>query len=165
MIGDWTIADDHQYRSGALFALTCTNTLGSGVLFTDARMCNANGGQLSTGISRTSLDPNNPSSSQYFNAAPFSIPAQYAFGTSAQYNSKFRQPPVLIDNAALIKQITLVPKGDTNLIRLQIRADASNLFNRTDFGVNGAVGSATFGRATGPQLGARIITMGLRLNF
>ena len=42
IIGGWTIADTHQYRSGALFALNCANTLGNGVLFTDARMCDAN---------------------------------------------------------------------------------------------------------------------------
>ena len=105
-------------------------------------MCNANGGAVLTGQSRTSLNPNS-SASVYFNSAAFSIPGQYSFGTSSQYNSKFRQPPIFNDNAALIKQITLVPKGDTNLIRLQIRADATNLFNRTNFAVNGGVGSAT----------------------
>jgi hypothetical protein len=31
--------------------------------------------------------------------------------------------------------------------------------------VNGTVGNANFGRATGPQYGARIITMGVRLYF
>jgi hypothetical protein len=164
VVGNWTIADDHSYHSGSLIALNCTNTLGSGVLFTDARMCNTNGGQVLTGASRTSLDPNNPSS-LYFNAGAFSVPGQYSFGTSAQYNSKFRQPPVLTDNFALIKQFMLVTKGDNNLIRLQVRADAANMFNRTNFGVNGTVGNANFGRATGPQYSPRIITMGLRLYF
>jgi len=164
VIGNWTIADDHQYRSGALIGLTCTNTLNAGVLFTDARMCNANGGPILTGTSRTSLDPNNPTS-LYFNSAAFSVPGQYSFGTSSQYNGRFRQPPVLVDQASLIKQINLWTKGDNSLIRLQVRADAANLFNRTNFGVNGTVGNASFGRATGPQYGPRIITMGLRLYF
>ena len=110
VIGGWTIADTHQYRSGALFALTCTNTLGNGVLFTDARMCNANGGQMRTGQGRTSLDPNNPTS-LYFNAAPFSVPAQFSFGTSSQYNSNFRQPPVLVDNISVVKQLAVWPHG------------------------------------------------------
>jgi hypothetical protein len=126
-------------------------------------MCNANGGPILTGASRTSLDPNNPSS-LYFNNAAFSVPGQYAFGTSSQYNSKFRQPPVFSDNAALIKQIDIFTKGD-EVIRLQLRADAANLFNRTNFGVNGTVGNANFGRVTGPQDGPRIITMGVRLYF
>jgi hypothetical protein len=162
-IGNWTIADTHNYRSGNLIALTCPNTL-SGVLFTDARMCNANGGDVLTGQSRTSLNPNNPAS-VYFNAAAFSVPGQLSFGTSSQYNSKFRQPPFLADNVALIKQVYVWPSGDGSRMRLQFRADAFNPFNRTNFSVNGSVGSATFGRAGGPQYGPRLITMGVRLFF
>jgi hypothetical protein len=164
VVSGWTIADTHQYRSGALFALTCANTLGNGVLFTDARMCNANGGTLRTGQGRTSLDPNNPNS-VYYNAAPFSIPSQFSFGTSSQYNGNFRQPPILIDNISLVKQVGVWPSGDGNKVRLQFSANAFNPFNRTNFAVNGAVGSATFGRATGPQYGPRVITMVLRLYF
>ena len=164
VLGNWTIADTHQWRSGALIALNCTNTLGNGVLFTDARMCNANPGAVLTGQSRTSLDPNNPAS-VYFNAAAFSVPGQFSFGTSSQYNGHFRQPPVLVDNIALVKQLAVWPTGDGYKMRLQLRADAFNPFNRTDFAVNGAVGNANFGRATGPQYGPRIITMGARLNF
>jgi hypothetical protein len=164
VIGGWTIADTHQYRSGALFALNCTNTLGNGVLFTDARMCNSNGGQLRTGQGRTSLDPNNPNS-LYFNAAPFSVPSQFSFGTSSQYNSSFRQPAVLVDNISVVKQLGVWPSGDGNKVRLQFSANAFNPFNRTNFGVNGTVGNANFGRATGPQYGPRLITMVLRLYF
>jgi hypothetical protein len=163
IIGNWTIADTHNYRSGNLIALTCSNTLSS-VLFTDARMCNANGGDVLTGQSRTSLNPNNPAS-VYFNSAAFSIPGQFSFGTSSQYNSKFRQPPFLQDNIALIKQVYVWPSGDGSRMRLQFRADAFNPFNRTNFSVQGAVGSGTFGRAGGPQYGPRIITIGLRLYF
>jgi hypothetical protein len=70
-----------------------------------------------------------------------------------------------VDNAALIKQVYLWPKGDGSRVRLQFRADASNPFNRTNFAVNGTVGNANFGRATSPQNGPRLITMGLRLYF
>jgi hypothetical protein len=168
LVGNWTLADAHQYRSGALFPLTCTNTLGNGVLFTDARLCNAvSGAPILTGQSRTSLDPNNPAS-LYFNsggAAAFQVPAQFAFGTSSQYNSFFRQPPVFVDNASLVKQVMVWPTGDGSRMRLQMRADAFNVFNRTNFGVNGTVGNANFGRATAPQDGNRIITLGLRLYF
>lgn len=164
VVGNWTLADTHQYRSGALLPLTCPDTLGNGVLFTDAMMCNENGGSVLSGQSRTSLNPNNPNSI-YFNAAAFSTPGQYSFGTSSQYNSLFRQPPVFTDNISLVKQLYIWPKGDGSRMRLQIRADAFNAFNRTNFAVNGTVGNANFGRATGPQDGPRIITMGLRLYF
>jgi hypothetical protein len=70
LVGNWTLSDTHQYRSGALFPLTCPHALGTGVLFTDARMCNANGGPILTGVDRTSLNPNNPQS-VYFDASAF----------------------------------------------------------------------------------------------
>jgi hypothetical protein len=164
VVGNWTIADTHQYRSGALIALACTNTLNNGVLFTDARLCDQNSAGVLTGQDRTSLDPNNPGS-VYFNSAAFSVPGQYSFGSSSQYNSKLRQPPVLLDNIAVIKQLLIWPTGDGSRVRLQFRADAFNAFNRTNFQVNGIVGNANFGRATSPQQGARLITMGVRLNF
>jgi hypothetical protein len=164
LVGNWTIADSHQYHSGTLFALNCPNALGSGVLFTDALMCNANGGNVLTGAARTSLNPNNPQS-VYFASGAFSVPANFAFGTSSQYNGKFRQPPVFNDNIAIIKQFIVWPGPDGNRIRLQLRADAFNAFNRTNFGVNGTVGNPNFGRATGPQDGPRIITMGARVYF
>ncbi len=164
IVGNWTISDTHNYRSGGLIALTCANTLGNGVLFTSARMCNNNGATLLTGQNRTTLDPNNPSS-LYFNNTVFSVPGQFAFGTSSQYNGRFRQPPVLVDNIAIVKQLGVWPHGDSNRVRLQLRADAFNPFNRTNFAVNGTVGNANFGRATGPQYGPRLITMGLRLYF
>jgi hypothetical protein len=164
IIGNWTIADTHQYRSGSLIALTCPNTLGNGVLFTDARMCDANPVAVGTGQSRTSLDPNNPASI-YFNAAAFSVPGQFSFGSSSQYNGHFRQPPYFGDNIAIVKQLHVWPKGDGSRMRLQFAANAFNAFNRTNFAVNGTVGNPNFGRATGPQNGPRIITMILRLYF
>jgi hypothetical protein len=164
VVGGWTIADTHQYRSGALIALNCPNTLGNGVLFTDARMCDANPGAVLSGQGRKTLDPNNPASI-YFNAAAFSVPGQFSFGSSSQYNGHFRQPPVLVDNIALVKEMHVWPSGDGSKMRLQFSANAFNPFNRTNFGVNGTVGNANFGRATGPQYGPRIITMVVRLNF
>lgn len=164
IVGGWTVSDTHQYRSGVLFSLTCPDTLGNGVLFTDARMCNENSASVLTGQGRTSLDPNNPNS-VYFNAAAFSVPGQFAFGTSSQYNGRFRQPPVFIDNFSVIKTINMWPKGDESRLQLRLYANAANAFNRTDFGVNGTVGNPNFGRATGPQLGPRLITMGARIYF
>ncbi len=159
LVGNWTLSDAHNYHSGNLIALNCANTLGNGVVFTDARMCNANGGPILTGQDRTSLNPNSPAS-LWFNAAAFSVPGQYAFGTSSQYNTKFRQPPILGDNAAPDQAILYLAHGDGNRLRLQLRADAQNVFNRTNFSVNGAVGNVNFSRAAGPQQGLRYITLG-----
>ncbi len=164
IVGGWTIGETHNYRSGALFALNCANTLGAGVLFTSARMCNATGSAILSGQERRTLDPNNPGS-LYFNAPAFAIPSQFSFGTSSQYNSKFRQPPVLIDNISIVKSIGLWPGADGNRVRMQISANISNPTNKTNFAINGTVGNANFGRATAPQLGPRIIVLQARLYF
>ena len=72
---------------------------------------------------------------------------------------------MLVDNISVVKQLGVWPSGDGNKVRLQFSANAFNPFNRTNFGVNGTVGNANFGRATGPQYGPRLITMVLRLYF
>jgi hypothetical protein len=162
-VGNWTISGSQQYRSGNLIQISCPDTLGNGVLFTHYRKCN-NTGSILTGQSRTSLNPNNPQS-LYFNPAAFAVPGQYNFGTSAPYNTYLRQPLVMGENLALIKQLLIWPHGDGSLMRLQYNASAFNVFNRTNFGVNGIVGNPSFGRATSPQDGPRVIVMGLRLYF
>ena len=110
------------------------------------------------------LDPNNPNV-RWFNAGAFSTAAPFTLGTAALYYGDFRQPMIAFENVSLIKKTTL---WSNERIRWNLtwRADAFNLFNRTRFGgVNGTVGNAAFGRPTGPQVGARAITMGLRIEF
>ena len=164
IVGGWTISNAHQVRSGVLIQASCTNTLGNGVLFTRLKKCVETGVPILSGQDRTSLNPNNPAS-LWFNPASYAQAGQYQFGPSALYNTNFRQPVSFTDNIGLVKNLSVWPKGDGNLVRLQLRADAFNAFNRTAFGVNGAIGNPNFGRATGPQLGGRIITMGARVNF
>ena len=95
----------------------------------------------------------------------FTSAPQFTLGSAAFYYNDFRQPAVFTENMSIIKKTTLV-NLDKNPIVLTYRMDAFNLFNRTNFGgVVGTVGNANFGRPTGPQNGARLITMGLRLEF
>ena len=69
------------------------------------------------------------------------------------------------ENLSIVKRTTLWA-NDRNPVVLVYRADGFNIFNRTNFGgVNGTVGNANFGRPTAPQVGARAITMGLRVEF
>jgi outer membrane receptor protein involved in Fe transport len=75
-----------------------------------------------------------------------------------------RRPPVFQENLSIQKQIRLFERADRT-VRLTLRADMFNLFNRTNFTVNSAIGNANFGRATAPQNGPRIITMGARIEF
>ncbi len=164
LLGHWTVSSVQQYRSGGLLQLSAPNTLGTGVLFTQFKKAKVGTGAIRTGIDRSTLDPNNPST-RFFNAAAFTIPGQFELGDAAAHYDDFRQPLLMIDNLSISKRMKF-PIHRDRTIDLVYRVDAFNLFNRTNFGgVVGTVGNAAFGRPTGPQIGARIITMGLRLDF
>ena len=164
-VGGWTIASADVYRKGTLIWLnTPGNPLGNGVLFSQVTKANVGTGPIRTGIDRTTLDPNNPNT-RWFNAAAFTAAPQYTLGNAAFYYNDFRQPAVFTENLSIVKRTTLW-QNDKNPIVLMYRADGFNIFNRTNFGgVVGTIGNPNFGRPTGPQNGARLITMGLRLEF
>jgi hypothetical protein len=165
VVGGWTVSAIGRYTSGNLIQIvTPGNPLGNGVLFAGQTKAIRTGNAISTGVDRTTLDPNNPNI-RWFNANAFTTPAAFTLGTSAFYVDDFRQPPVLTENIGIIKRTTLW-ENDKNPVVLVYRADAFNAFNRTAFGgVVGTIGNANFGRPTGPQVGARLITMGVRLDF
>ncbi|MBI5085458.1 MAG: TonB-dependent receptor [Acidobacteria bacterium] len=164
-VGGWTIASADVYRKGTLIWLTTPgNPLGNGVLFAPATKANSGSGSIRRGIDRTTLDPNNPAT-RWFNAAAFTAAPQFTLGNAAFFHNDFRQPAVFTENLSIVKRTTLFA-NDKNPVVLVYRADGFNVFNRTNFGgVVGTIGNANFGRPTGPQNGARIITMGLRLEF
>jgi len=164
-VGGWTIASANVYRKGTLIWLTTPgNPLGNGVLFSPATKANHGTGPIRTGIDRTTLDPNNPTT-RWFNAAAFTPATSYKLGSAAFYHNDFRQPAVFTENLSIVKRTTLFT-NDRNPVVLTYRADGFNIFNRTNFGgVVGTIGNANFGRPTGVQVGARAITMGLRLEF
>ncbi|MFN7933789.1 MAG: TonB-dependent receptor [Bryobacteraceae bacterium] len=164
-VSGWTIAGAQVYRKGTLIWLnTPGNPLGNGVLFASVTKANLGSGPIRTGIDRTTLDPNNPST-RWFNPAAFTAAPQFTLGSAAFYYNDFRQPAVFSENMSIIKKTTLV-NLDKNPVVLTYRMDAFNLFNRTNFGgIVGTIGNANFGRPTGVQNGNRLITMGLRLEF
>ena len=165
IVGNWTLSAVQQYRSGALVLVQApANTLGTGVLFTQFKKANVGTGPIQTGIDRTTLDPNNPAT-RWFNAAAFTTPGQFELGNAAQYYGDFRNPPLMQENVSVNKILRFPVSGD-RAIDLDLRADAFNIFNRTNFGgIVGAIGNPNFGRPTGPQTGARLITMGVRVDF
>jgi len=161
----WTVSTAHVYRAGTLIRLvTPGNPLGNGVIFAQNTKANLTGAPISTGVDRTSLDPNDPNS-RWINPAAFAAAPLYTLGTAAFYQNSFRNPMFMDERLSIVKRTTLW-NNDRNPVVLTYRADAFNLLNRTAFGgIVGTVGNANFGRPTGPQNGARIITMGLRLTF
>jgi hypothetical protein len=165
VIGGWTISGAHAYRKGTLLQLvTPGNPLGNGVLFAPQTKANMGTGPIRTGVDRTTLDPNDPNS-RFFNPSAFTAAPAFTLGTAAFFHNDFRQPAVFSENISIVKR-TKLWDNDRNPIVLIYRADAFNMFNRTNFGgVVGTVGNANFGRPTAPQLSPRLITMGLRLEF
>lgn len=164
LVSGWVISGAQRYYSGNLIQLTTPgNPLGS-TIFSTVTKANRNNVPIRTDIGYGSLDPNNPSA-LWFNPGAFSAAAPFTLGNAALFYNDFRQPMVAFENVSISKR-TVLWKNEKNPVELQYRADAFNLFNRTRFGnINGAIGNPNFGRSTGPQVGARAITMGLRVNF
>jgi outer membrane receptor protein involved in Fe transport len=166
-VGGWTIASAQRYFTGSLLLVQAPNTLGNGVLFSQFKKANLTGTAIRTGVDRTTLDPGNPNV-RWFNSganSPFSIPGQYQLGSAAIAYNDFRNPPVFQENLSITKRFKIPVRADRT-VDLVYRADAFNIFNRTNFGgIVSAVGNVNFGLPTGPQSDRRIITMGLRLDF
>lgn len=164
LVSGWVVSGAQRYYSGNLIqVVTPGNPLGQ-TLFSTATKAVRNNVDIRTGASYGDLDPNNPNV-RWFNAAAFSAAAPFTLGNAALYYDEFRQPAIAFENIGVSKR-TVLWNNEKNPVVLSYRADAFNLFNRTRFGgVNGVIGNAAFGRPTGPQVGARAITMGLRLTF
>ncbi len=165
VLGGWNISGIGRYQTGPLLLVQApANTLGTGVLFTFFKKANVGTGPIRTGIDRSTLDPNNPST-RWLNPGSLAAPGQYELGNAAQYLGAMRNPPSLDERLAIQKRMRFPISGERS-VDLIYRVDAFNLFNRTAFGgITNVVGNANFGRPTGPQVGARLITMGLRLDF
>ncbi|MGH9631370.1 MAG: hypothetical protein ACRD7E_23960, partial [Bryobacteraceae bacterium] len=162
LLGGWTIAAAQKYYTGGLTNTVVSNSL-SNALFNGLKRANRTGEPIRTSAGRGDLDPGD-SGIRYFNAGAFAIPGEFEFGNAAPFYGEFRQPPVFQENLSIVKRFNIWYIGE-QAVRLTYRADMFNLFNRTNFGINQTVGNAAFGAATGPQQGARIITMGLRAEF
>lgn len=164
LVGGWVLSGAQRYYSGNLIQLvTPGNPLGTSI-FSTATKANLGSGPIRTNLGYDSLDPNDPSA-RWFNASAFTAAGPFTLGNAALYQNDFRQPMIAFENIGISKRTTLF-HNEKNPVVLQYRADAFNLFNRTRFGgINGTVGNPNFGRSTGPQVGARAITMGLRLSF
>ena len=119
---------------------------------------------IQTGINRTDLDPNNPAT-LWFNPGVLSNPGNFELGSAAQYHSKFRNPPILDERLGIQKRMRFPIRGDRNIDliyraeRVQpVQPNGVRRYRRYHW-------KCQFRRPTGPQVGARLITMGLRLNL
>jgi hypothetical protein len=163
LVNGWVLSGTQQYRSGGLIqVVSATNQLAS-TIFAPLQKATPTGYAVRSGTSAGSLDPD-VATTRWFNygaSAPYVNTAAYTLGTASIYDTHFRNPWYRTENFSISKTFAIWES-----VRFTYRADAFNILNRTAFGgVNGTLGNANFGRATAAQVAARVITMGLRLEF
>lgn len=121
LAGGWKVSGIVNYASGGALGLGYPNNL-SNVIFN-------NGGRYDVvpGVSRTN-DVSNlwPGTGWLFNANAFQAPAAYAVGNAARTYGDIRGFPFKNEDIAFAKQFIISEKK-----RLEIRADALNLLNRS----------------------------------
>jgi hypothetical protein len=163
LVGGWVLSGTQQYRSGNLMqVVSATNQLAS-TIFAPIQKATPTGYAIRSGVSAGDLDPDVSTNRwlNYGSSAPYVNTAAYTLGSASIYDTHYRNPWFRQENLSIVKNLAIWES-----VRFIYRADAFNIFNRTAFGgVNSTIGNASYGRATGAQVAARVITMGLRLEF
>ncbi len=95
----------------------------------------------------------------WFNSAAFAYPALHVEGDAGR--NQFETPGLVDWDMSLFKDTKF-----TERLAAQLRFEAFNIFNHTQFGVpNMTWGTPTFGEITSTQVDARRLQLGLRLTF
>ena len=140
IIGGFSVNAIAQAQSGLPISIAAANASLQGLAFNSLRP-NIVG------------DVNTPAESkadrirQYFNPLAFAQPAPYTFGNAPRTLPNLRGPNYFTTNLSLQRDFRF-----TENARLQIRAEAFNVFNRANFQTPGtAFGAANFGVITGAE--------------
>ena len=173
IVGGWTLAGVGQYRSGTLIQITSPTNNNASFLGWEITKANFTGAAVKTNVATNTLDPDNPGI-RWFNpstngsgvvtgSAAFAQAPIGTLGNQSIYNNQFRNPWVRNENLSVNKLVGIWGEGK---VSLRFSASAYNIFNVTNFGgITSSITSTNFGRPTGPMIGARQISMGLRLYF
>ena len=154
VLGDWQVAGIVTLESGRPFTVALLPEID-----------NSNTGRAVLGFGANDRpdvtgDParGDPGPDGWFNTGAFSFPAFGSFGDSGR--NTLDGPGYANVNLALLKRVGLGGQAD-----LQLRVEAFNLFNRTNFDLPDAfLGSPTFGRILSAQP-ARRLQLGVKLLF
>ena len=166
--GGWTVTAIQQYRSGNPLSIVTEQCTGiySGA-YGDGCSVRA---EIVSGVPQTvplrGLDAQN--GTPYLNPAAFVDPPlspnngfAMQFGSAPRFLPNIRGPGFQSEDFGILKNTSLSER-----MKLQVRADFFNVFNRTGHGdPDTDVDSGTFGLIFGPAHGPRIIQLSLRLNF
>jgi hypothetical protein len=162
VIGGWTLSAILQYHSSQPLLFTGSSPLSSGWNGAANRVNVAPGPLIKPGYSRGAFDylyQADPANT-YINKAAFSVPPPLNLGTAAPYYTQALGFWTRNEDAGLEKKFKL-REG----MRLQIRAEFLNLFNRQTLGgIITSVTSPLFGQVTSIS-GNRQVQLGMRLDF
>jgi hypothetical protein len=152
LIGGWQINLLSQFQSGIPLSLTTlannTNSYGGG--------SRPNSTGVSAALSGAVVDRLD----RYFNTSAFTQPDPFTFGNVGRTLPDVRGPALINFDLSLLKNIPI-----TERVKAQLRGEAFNAFNNTNFGLPGtSFGSPGFGQITSAGA-ARIIQVALKLNF
>jgi hypothetical protein len=152
LIGGWQINWLSQFQSGIPLSLTTqannTNSYSGG--------SRPNSTGISAALSGAVVDRLN----RYFNTSAFTQPDPFTFGNVGRTLPDVRGPALINFDLSVLKNIPI-----TERVKAQLRGEAFNAFNNTNFGLPGtAFGSPGFGQITSAGA-ARIIQIALKLNF
>ncbi|MBO0860695.1 MAG: TonB-dependent receptor [Chloracidobacterium sp.] len=153
IVGGFSVNAIGQAQSGFPLSISATNASLQGLAFNSLR-------PNIVGDVKTSTDSKADRIKQYFNTLAFSQPAPYTFGNAPRTLPNLRGPGYFTTNMSLQRDFKL-----TENARLQIRAEAFNVFNRTNFQIPGtAFGAAGFGVITNTE-DPRQIQIAARIYF
>ncbi|MFN8005228.1 MAG: carboxypeptidase-like regulatory domain-containing protein [Acidobacteriota bacterium] len=134
LIGGFSANAIAQAQSGFPISIGATNASLQGLAFNSLR-------PNITGDVATSASTKADRIRQYFNTLAFAQPTPYSFGNAPRTLPNLRGPNYFSTNLSLQRDFRL-----TETAKLQIRAEAFNIFNRANFQTPGtAFGAANFG--------------------
>jgi len=161
IVGGWELAGVLLFQTGPFLTIINNSADPSG---TGAPLINGDGGRVDI-LSRVSPYAASQSPNQWFNPAAFRIPANNIGRFGDMAIGSVNGPGTQAVAMSLIKGIVF-----TETVRLQIGAQAANLFNHTNYAIPNAVfGTSPFGTITDVQsaegAGPRTIQLTARLVF
>ncbi len=139
VVGGWRLSATLRYTSGSLISVTAPQNL---PLFAGPSYASTVLGAAQQGSWSGSFDP---ARDRYLNPEAFELPAAGAFGTGGQYLPNLRAFGQYNENVTLSKATTIKES-----VKLDLRFEVFNLFNRVAFGNPSADISnvSSFGRIT-----------------
>jgi hypothetical protein len=153
LVGGFSVNAIAQAQSGFPLSIGAANPSLQGLAFNALRPNIVGNYLVSSGARADRLK-------QYFNPLAFAQPAPYTFGNAPRTLPDLRSPGYFSTNLSLQRDFKFTEKS-----KLQLRAEAFNLFNRANFQAPGTVfGAAGFGVITSTE-DPRQFQVALRLYF